>query len=191
MGAARDELLAKVMDHVATHGLADASLREIADAVGTSHRMLNYHFGGRNGLVAAIVEAMESQQRELLVALADGASSPADVVRAQWAELSRPEVRPFIRLFFEVVALALHGRPGTEGFLAGLTEPWLEVAGGVAGGIGAEVSADELRLGVAVMRGLLLDAAASGDPAAAGVALERFLAMWQPGEGEQPRVGAR
>ncbi len=180
MGSARDELLAKVMDHVAVHGLADASLREIADAVGTSHRMLNYHFGGRDGLVAAIVEAMEAQQRELLVTLGAGATSPVDVVRAQWAELSRPEVQPFVRLFFEVVALALHGRPGTEGFLASLTEPWLEVAGGVAGELGAELALDQLRLGVAVMRGLLLDAAASGDAAAAGVALERFLAMWSP-----------
>ena len=86
MGTARDELLAKVMDHVATHGLADASLREIADAVGTSHRMLIYHFGGRDGLVAAIVEAMEAQQRALLVTLRDGAASPAEVVRAQWKQ---------------------------------------------------------------------------------------------------------
>lgn len=181
MGTARDDLLAKVMDHVATNGLADASLREIADAVGTSHRMLNYHFGGRDGLVAAIVEAMEAQQRALLVTLGERASSPVEVVRAQWAVLSRPEVQPFVRLFFEVVALALHGRPGTEGFLAGLTEPWLEVGGGVADDIGAEVSTEELRLGVAVMRGLLLDAAASGDAAAAGTALERFLTMWAPG----------
>ncbi len=189
MGA-RDELLARVMDHVAANGLADASLREIADAVGTSHRMLNYHFGGRDGLVAAIVEAMEAQQRELLITLGDGASSPTDVVRAQWAELSRPEVLPFVRLFFEVVALALHGRPGTEGFLAGLTEPWLEVAGSVAGGIGTEVATEELRLGVAVMRGLLLDAAASGDPVAAGAALERFLAMWEADGHLGPRGGA-
>lgn len=179
MGTARDELLAKVMDHVAADGLGDASLREIADAVGTSHRMLNYHFGGRDGLVAAIVEAMEDQQRAVLVTVGEGASSPAEVVRAQWAELSRPEVQPFVRLFFEVVALALHGRPGTEGFRNGLTEPWLEVAGGVAGELGADVAEEDLRLGVAVMRGLLLDAAASGDATAAGNALERYLAMWE------------
>lgn len=179
MGEARDQLLAKVMAHVAETGLSDASLREIADAVGTSHRMLNYHFGGRDGLVAAIVEAMEAQQREALRALAEGAASPTDVVRAQWAELSRPEVAPFVRLFFEVLALALHGRPGTEGFLDGLTEPWIEVGGEVADRIGAQVDPAELRLGIAVMRGLLVDALASGDVEAAGAALDRFLAMWE------------
>ena len=178
VSAAREELLARVMDHVAAHGLSDASLREIADAVGTSHRMLNYHFGGRAGLVAAIVEAMEARQREALRTLAEGATSPTEVMRAQWSELSRPELAPFVRLFFEVAALALHGRPGTEGFLADLTEPWLALAGGLAADLDAEVSADELRLGVAVVRGLLLDATASGDPAAAGRAFARFLELW-------------
>lgn len=179
MGDARDQLLARVMAHVAETGLSDASLREIADAAGTSHRMLNYHFGGRDGLVAAIVEAMEAQQREALRALAEGADSPTAVVRAQWAELSRPEVAPFVRLFFEVLALALHGRPGTDGFLDGLTEPWIEVGTEVAGRIGTDVDPAETRLGIAVMRGLLLDALASGDVAAASESLDRFLAMWE------------
>lgn len=179
MGEARAQLLARVMAHVADTGLSDVSLREIADAVGTSHRMLNYHFGGRDGLVAAIVATMEAQQREALQELAEGASSPAEVVRAQWAALSRPEVAPFVRLFFEVLALALHGRPGTEGFLEGLTQPWIEVGGEVAERIGADVDTAELRLGIAVMRGLLVDALASGDVDAAGEALERFLARWE------------
>jgi AcrR family transcriptional regulator len=179
MSTARDELLARVMTHVAGTGLSDVSLRELADGVGTSHRMLHYHFGGRAGLVAAIVEAMEAQQRDALAAMADGAAGPTEVVRTQWAALSRPEMAPFVRLFFEVVALALHDRAGTEGFLAGLTEPWLDAGRRAGEAVGAAVEPDELRLGVAVMRGLLLDAVASGDPASAGAALERFLAMWE------------
>ncbi len=179
MGRSRDDLLARVMDHVARTGLSDVSLRELADGVGTSHRMLHYHFGGRDGLVAAVVEAMEARQREDLARLAVGAAGPADVVRAQWAELSQPEMAPFIRLFFEVVAMALHGRPGTEGVLTGLTDPWVATGGEVGQDVGAEVDPDEVRLGVAVMRGLLLDAVASGDPAPAGAALERFLALWE------------
>ena len=190
MGEARDQLLARVMAHVAETGLSDASLREIADAVGTSHRMLHYHFGGRDGLVAAIVEAMEAQQRDALRTLAEGADSPTAVVRAQWAELSRPDVASFVRLFFEVLALSLHGRPGTEGFLDGLTQPWIDVGGEVADRIGAEVDAAELRLGIAVMRGLLVDALASGDVEAAGESLERFLAMWEAARTARGTSGA-
>ncbi len=184
MGDARDQLLARVMAHVAETGLSDVSLREIADAVGTSHRMLHYHFGGRDGLVAAIVEAMEARQREALRALAESADSPTDVVRAQWAELSRPEVAPFVRLFFEVLALSLHARPGTDGFLEGLTQPWIDVGTEVAERLGTDVDTDELRLGIAVMRGLLVDALASGDIAATTASLERFLAMWDAARAE-------
>ena len=76
VSSARDVLLDKTMAHVAAHGMSDLSLRELAAAIGTSHRMLLYHFGSREGLVAAIVDAMESQQREALEDLATGASSP-------------------------------------------------------------------------------------------------------------------
>ncbi|MEZ5140174.1 MAG: hypothetical protein R2711_15805 [Acidimicrobiales bacterium] len=44
---ARRELLDRVLAHVAEQGLSDRSLRDLATAVGTSHRMLLYHFGSR------------------------------------------------------------------------------------------------------------------------------------------------
>lgn len=178
MGDARDQLLARIVDHVAANGLADASLRELADEVGTSHRMLNYHFGGRDGLVAAIVQATEAGQREALVELGRGASTPEEVIEAQWEQLTRPELVPLIRLFFELFALAVAQRPGTEGFLDGITEPWLDVATEVGEQLGIEVDRVELRLGVAVVRGLLVEALAAGDPTEAGESLRCFHDMW-------------
>ena len=44
-----------VVDHFVTDGLGDLSLRKIAAAVGTSHRMLLYHFGSKNGLLLEVV----------------------------------------------------------------------------------------------------------------------------------------
>ena len=46
----RERLLAKAVDHVAAHGVADLSLRALAAALGTSHRMLLYHFGSKEQL---------------------------------------------------------------------------------------------------------------------------------------------
>jgi AcrR family transcriptional regulator len=179
--AARQALLEKAMAHVAEHGLSDLSLRELAAGIGTSHRMLLYHFGSREGLVAAIVAAMEDQQRSALEDLASRARSPREVVEAQWLELCQPDVRPFVALFFEVLALAVHGRPGTEGFLAQLTEPWLAQAGRLAGSLGADADPVELRLGVAVVRGLLVEVLATGDTAGATASLRRFLDLWETG----------
>jgi AcrR family transcriptional regulator len=169
------------MAHVAAHGLADVSLRELASAIGTSHRMINYHFGGREGLVAAIVAEVEANQRSALAALAESAGSPRELIEAQWAQLTDPALRPFVALFFEVLALAVHDRPGTDGFLAGLTEPWLHLAGDLADRMGVEHGVEELRLGVAVTRGLLVDVLASGDVEAATASLRRFLDLWEAG----------
>ena len=179
MSSSRTALVDRLVAHAAHHGLADQSLRELATAVGTSHRMLIYHFGSRAGVVAAVVERVEADQREALVALGADATDPREVVERQWAQLSDPAMAPFVRLFFEVTAQAMFGRPGTEGFLERLTEPWLttgaEVADGLGGGGTEWPDETDLRLGVAVMRGLLLDAVTSGDPGPAGAALERFL----------------
>lgn len=170
-GDARTELLGRVIDEVAANGLADRSLRDIAAAVGSSHRMLHYHFGSRAGLVAAVVDAVETAQRELLVEMSAEASDARELTLALWKRVSAPDMRPFVRLFFECVAAT-----GGEG----LTDPWLAVSADVATAVGADVDVDELRLGVAVSRGLLIDVLASGDAGPATRAMERFVEMWAP-----------
>ena len=79
--------------------------------------------------MAAIVSRIEADQRPLSLR-SRGGQSATDLVRRQWAMLSDPSMWPFIRLFFEATALALHRRPGTEGFLDSLTDTWLEDAAG-------------------------------------------------------------
>lgn len=179
MSDARERLLHQAMEYVAEHGMSDLSLRDLAAAIGSSHRMLIYHFESRAGLVAAIVARMERQQQEVLTQLAEECESPTELVERQWVGLIDPALAPFERLFFEVLSHALHGRPGTEGFLDAMTAPWLEVGGEIAEGLGERMTRDELLLGVAVVRGLLLEVLASGDATAPTAALHRFLEMWE------------
>jgi AcrR family transcriptional regulator len=161
---------------VSRHGLSELSLRELADGVGTSHRMLLYHFGSRAGLVAAVAAAVEERQRAALAAIPDDATTQADVVEAVWRQVADPAVLPFVPLFFEVLGQALQRRPGTEGFLAHLTEPWVEEGLALARdrGAGDVLDAADAQLAIAVVRGLLVDLAATGDRAAADAALARF-----------------
>jgi AcrR family transcriptional regulator len=153
MPDSRADLLARIMEYAQREGLADRSLREIATGAGTSHRMLLYHFGSREGLLEAVVGAMEAQQRAAMTALAASATTPAELMDGIWRQVSSPDVRPFVRLFFEVVAVA--GRSGRP--LPGLTTAWLDDASAAAERLGIEPDRDALRLGVAVTRGLLLD----------------------------------
>lgn len=170
----REDLLGRVMVAVARGGLGDRSLRDIAEAAGSSHRMLLYHFGSRQGLVEAVVVAMEATQREVLLELSATARDPAALTRALWERLVSPEVLPFARLFLETVALT---SPDPADHASGdLTGPWLEASAGIARAWGIEFDEVEARLGVAVVRGLLVDVLAGGSVEAATGALERHLA---------------
>jgi AcrR family transcriptional regulator len=172
---ARDDLLAAAVGYALDAGIADLSLRQIAAAIGTSHRMLIYHFGSREGLLVAVTEAVEEQQRATL--LKSGATSQD--ARHAWEHLSDPALWPQERLFFELYAYALRGRPGTEGFLDGIVESWVApiAAALVEAGADEPTARADARLGVAVVRGLLLDLLATGDRAGATAAYERFLQL--------------
>lgn len=177
MPDSRAGLLARILDFAARDGLADRSLREIATGVGTSHRMLLYHFGSREGLLAAVVGAMEERQRAAMAALAETAQTPGELMSRLWQQVSSPEIRPFVRLFFEVFALATRKTPGTEQVLAGLTTSWLDDAAKVAERLGVEPDRAALRLGVAVSRGLLLDLLAGADHAEVTAAHDLFVRL--------------
>ena len=179
----RTALLDRLMAETAANGLAERSLRDLAEAAGTSHRMLLYHFGSRSGLVRAIVERVEADQRQALIDMAFTTEDGAALIRMLWHQVSSPELRPFVRLFFECVALT-----GGEG----LTDPWLELGSEVAASIEAETDEDLLRLGVAVSRGLLIDVLAKGDAEDATRSLDRFITMWEQsasGPHRQPEGG--
>jgi AcrR family transcriptional regulator len=170
---ARERLLAAAVAHALDAGIADLSLRQLAAAIGTSHRMLLYHFGSREGLLVAVTQAVEEQQR---AALLESVTTPQDA-RQFWERLSNPKLWPQERLFFELYAYALRGRPGTEGFLDGIVESWVAPIADALVKAGADERAAraDARLGVAVARGLLLDLLATGDRAAVTEAYERYL----------------
>src|SRR4051794_28757828 len=87
----RERLLSDAMAYVAANGLHDRSLRELAAAVGTSHRMLIYHFGSKEGLMKAIVEEVERQQREFFAQfIADLSVPPAEAGLAFWRRVADP-----------------------------------------------------------------------------------------------------
>jgi len=160
----RQELLDAVVKECAERGIGDRSLRDVAAAVGTSHRMLLHHFGSRNELLLAIVDEVERRQRALLPELP---SEPAAAMAAMWADLRRPELRPFERLFFECYARGVQGEQPFARMLPGAVEAWL---------VDAEAAdAALVRLGLAVMRGLLLDLVGTEDDAGVDAAAQAFV----------------
>jgi AcrR family transcriptional regulator len=174
----RQKLLEAAVSYASRHGVSDLSLRELAQAIGTSHRMLHYHFGSREGLLVAIVEANEAEQRATVADALDGADTTAiDVMRRVWNRLADPEMWPSERLFFELYGQALQGRPGTTALLDGIVTSWIEPGSDVLRrqGLAPADARAASRLSVAVVRGLLLDLLATGDRVGVDAAVDYFL----------------
>jgi AcrR family transcriptional regulator len=163
-------LLAAVIDTCAERGLGNRSLRDIANEVGTSHRMLIHHFGSRDELMVAVVQAVEARQGEVASTLA---GPPATRMNQMWDHLSDPSLRALERLFFESYARGANGEAPFDQLIPGAVDVWLRAPPGAE----AEVDPALTRLALAVVRGLLLDLVATGARAETTAALRRFVEL--------------
>jgi AcrR family transcriptional regulator len=126
--------------------------------------MLLHHFGSRDELLLAIVGEVERRQRALLPELP---TEPGAAIAAMWADLRRPELRPFERLFFECYARGVQGEQPFARMLPEAVEAWLADDGSTDPAL--------MRLGLAVMRGLLLDLVATDDRTGVDAAAQAFI----------------
>jgi len=177
----RERLLAAAVEYAAEHGLADLSLRTLAAALGTSHRMLIFHFGSKEGLLVEVVRAVEARQRALLAELrADPDLGSLGQMQALWEHLTSPALWPYERLFFEVYAQGLLGKEPARRLLDEAVDAWLPPVVDMltAQGVPPDEARAEARLALAVTRGLLLDLLATGDLDAVNAAMGRFTELY-------------
>jgi AcrR family transcriptional regulator len=180
--SARDRLLDAVIEHFTSEGLADQSLRRIAEAIGSSHRMLLYHFGSKDGLLVEVVRAVEARTEVLLAAFGEEAGGATDqLIRRMWSYLADPAIGDFERLFFALYGRALQGDESIRPLLTDDIEHWLDANVALTAPLGVpdDLARTHARLGLAVTRGLLLDLLATGDRAGVDAALEVFAARYR------------
>ncbi|MGA9359103.1 MAG: helix-turn-helix domain-containing protein [Mycobacterium sp.] len=171
--ARRQQLLDALVDEFAAGGIGDRSLRDVAAAVDTSHRMLLHHFASRDELLLAIVDEVERRQMAIL---ADLPTDPADGFAAMWANLCRAELRPFERLFFECYSRGAQGEEPFARLVPGAVDAWLALPiSKVDTAAGGAADRALVRLGLAVTRGLLLDLVATDDDAGVTSAAQAFV----------------
>jgi AcrR family transcriptional regulator len=153
----RAETLGRAAEYVLDHGLAGLSLRPLAEALGTSPRMLLYDFGSKDELVAAVLAEIRRRETELFV---EHVRTIDDV----WRFIADPRREPFLRLFFEVYVDAVK-RGEAESYV----REWLGLLRRTW-----KLDAVDATLAIAVVRGLLLDRLATGDRKRTDDALRRF-----------------
>jgi len=157
----QQRLLDLVAGYCIEHGVAELTLRRVAEAVGSNNRMLLYYFGSKEQLIAtALVAAGERFPLVLRSFELLEAPGPLDKrLNAAWRSLSAEVNLPFIRLFFEVFGLAIHQPGRFDTFLGSVSHQWADRVTAVLRREGLTDAAAR-RTGreiVALWRGLQLD----------------------------------
>ena len=122
----KQKLLDKAIEHLSERGMGDISLRGLAAAMGTSHRMLIYHFGSKDELFVEVAMATEERQRRILAEILESSEGTlVDRARQFWVRLRSADLAPLERLFFELYSQGLQGRPHAQRFLEALVQELL------------------------------------------------------------------
>lgn len=111
----REELLQAATAHVLETGVIGLTLRPLAAALGTSDRMLIYHFGSRDAMVSAVIE----RSGAIAIAAVDDLPSAPTVrsaVNRLWEAYQQPPLRSCLWVYLQAAATGLIG-----------AEPYLEV----------------------------------------------------------------
>ena len=175
------ELLEAAYRYAVEQGLADLSLRPLAQAIGSSPRVLLFLFGSKDGLIRALLARARADELAMLERLRDESELPdlPTTARRLWHWLSAPEHRGVLALWVEAYARSLLDPHGAwAGFAERTVADWLDLLAetqpartrGMRSGLAARTAV------LAVLRGAMLDLLATGDLGRTTRAVERQLA---------------
>jgi AcrR family transcriptional regulator len=164
----RRELARRAYEYVLEHGLAELSLRPLAEAIGTSAGVLMFLFGSKDGMVRAILAEARADELTMLDEVRE--ASVADLVAVAgnvWAWLAGPDHARVLTLWVEAYGRSLGTTEGPlAGFAAQTVHDWLGVLNGKQDtDDGPDDSTDPLlsTAVLALLRGSMLDLLATGE----------------------------
>jgi AcrR family transcriptional regulator len=141
--------------------MSTMTLRPLAAAIGTSDRMLIYHFGSRDELVVALLE--RAFDRLAAHRPVSGAASPGALLVELWAALTAPPASGAVRLYLEAAARAGQDPAWRELVRPVMHRQLAELAGWLrSAGVDEQRAPTAARLVSAVFDGLLLLQGAGG-----------------------------
>lgn len=154
----RDELARAATDHVLAHGLIGLSLRPLAAALGTSDRMLLYHFADKDDLVATILRVSNDDAVAAIRALPPSVDVRAAVADL-WSAMRSTRLEQCQRAYVEAAALGLFGQEPYAGVVRRANAVWMAAVADhlVASGVPRDRAARATALLDSAVMGLLLD----------------------------------
>jgi AcrR family transcriptional regulator len=172
MSERRDELIEKIVDYLKQRGLAGLSLRPLAAEIGTSARLLIFHFGSREGLIEAAMGEIRRRMQHSLSRHQAAAEKKSGIILSFWTWATHPANICYVRLLFEAQVLALQDPKRYAHYIENTSDSWLEAI--KASLVPGKDNRALATLCMAVIDGLLLEYMGTGDARRTGKAIRLF-----------------
>jgi AcrR family transcriptional regulator len=152
---------------VLEHGLIGLSLRPLAAELGTSDRMLIYHFGSKDKLVADVLRCSSDRASGQVGALPESSDLRSAVIEL-WAALQDGTTERCNRIYIEAAALGLFGREPYASVVRSANAAWTAALVGhlVRSGVAEALAKRAAELIDAAFMGFQLDLPLDVDPTA-------------------------
>jgi AcrR family transcriptional regulator len=175
--SAREDLIRRVIAYAVDHELLSMSLRDLAAALGTSHRMLIYYFGSKDALLDTVVERVSVQYGHSTLPEATKRLSPLAELWRLWSSSMRPEFARYLPLFFEIRVRGMRVRNASRATVADSQHRWAAQCEEICRryGMPPEVAHGQAALMIGLASGLYVEWMTTGDRAAVDDLMSCFL----------------
>lgn len=191
----KELIISAAADYILEKGNISDSIRDIAKNIGTSHRMVNYHFGGPDAFWEALVNEIRKKEILRIRHLHEENNFPLSVA-SYINTFTTSEYRKVFSIVLEIYSKALRNPEAFENFRNSYINDWIA---SISQRVMAQYRLDEdfartlARIKVAFIRGILLDYFVTHDEPALMQAcrhLDRMLADSVSSHGGDAAAGA-
>jgi AcrR family transcriptional regulator len=180
----KSELLDAAVEYLVRHGAADTSLRPLAAAIGTSARLLIFHFTSKERLLGEVLTEIQRRLRVSLATLGsapEGARPTSPMLRF-WAWATARENLPYLRLLYEVHFITLQNPRAFGPRVHKVSAEWMPlVEARLPPPLRDRATAT---LCIAVFDGLMIELLGTRDLARTTESMERFVDMLRLAAGD-------
>jgi AcrR family transcriptional regulator len=176
MSERREELLAAGTRYLLANGVADLSLRPMAKKIGTSARLLLFHFHSKEKLLESVLDAVHAELQTSFLHIAEPQSEARQSpMKTFWQWATDKKNLPYLRLLHEVHFIAIQNPTVYAHYLHRSSIDWVDII--------QRVLPDQLRnkatatLCAAVFDGLVIELLGTGDFKRTTHALDLFTSM--------------
>jgi AcrR family transcriptional regulator len=126
----KQALLEQCLEAAIVSGVIDLSINTIAKNIGTSGRMLVYHFGSKQELEHQLITLLEIRLREKLWSFESVTLEQEDslttILLAMWQHLTSPAMHGLLKLTMDLNQRAIQGDVETQHFLERENQQWVD-----------------------------------------------------------------